>query len=108
MDPSQLLEHIPVAQLGFGGIAGAVVGYASKKVAKLTALLLGVVFIILQLLAYNGYISIDWGAVETSAQHAWVNPQGVTMADRLWAMLSANLPFGAAFGAGFVIGFKLG
>jgi uncharacterized membrane protein (Fun14 family) len=108
MDPNSFLSQLPAAQLGFGGMAGAVVGYAAKKIAKLTAILLGLLFILLQVLAYNGYISINWGAVQDSAHEVWADPSGVTLADRAWAMLTANLPFGGAFVAGFLLGFKLG
>jgi hypothetical protein len=34
----------------------------------------------------------------------WKHPQGMTLADHAWRILSANLPFGG----GFIIGFKLG
>ncbi len=98
----------PFAALGFGGVAGAIVGYTAKKVTKLVALLLGAVFIVIQLLAYQGFLTVNWHAVQTTAEGVWVDPQGVTLADRIWAMLSANLPFGGAFIAGFALGFKMG
>lgn len=108
MDPSSLFSQLPLGQLGFGGMAGLVVGYAAKKIAKLAALLLGLLFILVQLLAHYGYISINWGAVESSATQVWSDPSGVTLADRAWAMLTDNLPFGSAFVAGFALGLKLG
>jgi uncharacterized membrane protein (Fun14 family) len=95
-------------ELGFGGVSGAVVGYASKKVTKLFALALGLLFIAIQGLVYLHVITVDWHAVQTGAEHVWADPQGVTLATRAWKILSANLPFGAAFAAGFGIGFKLG
>lgn len=107
MDLNQLLTG-PLAGLGFGGAAGAVVGYAAKKIAKTAALLLGLLFIILQVLAYNGFITINWGEVQNTAEQAWTSPQGQTMADRAWHILTANLPFGGGFVAGFAIGFKFG
>ena len=110
MNPSPLGELLsgPFAALGFGGVAGAIVGYTAKKVTKLVALLLGVVFIVIQLLAYQGLLTVDWHAVQTTAEGVWADPHGVTVADRVWAMLSANLPFGGAFIAGFALGFKMG
>ena len=94
--------------LGFGGVAGVVVGYTAKKVTKLVALGLGLTFILLQVLVYEGFIAVDWGAVQNSAETLWRDPQGITLADRTWQILSANLPFGGGFVAGFAIGFKLG
>ena len=38
----------------------------------------------------------------------WMDAQGVTLAERAWQVISANLPFGSGFVAGFALGFKLG
>jgi len=98
----------PIGALGFGGVAGAVVGYAAKKLTKLAALVLGLIFITIQTLVYLKYVSVDWNAVQHSAETVWKDAQGVTLADRGWEILSANLPFGGGFAAGFALGFKLG
>lgn len=97
----------PLAALGFGGVAGLVVGYAAKKVTKVVAVILGLVFILLQILVYNELINVNWGAVQHTAQQVWTDPHGVTLADRVWAIMTANLPFGGAFVTGFALGFKL-
>lgn len=107
MDFSRHLAELG-PDLGFGGVAGAVVGYTAKKVTKLVALALGLVFIVIQALVYLEVLSVNWGAVQAGAEQVWSDAQGVTLADRAWAILSANLPFGAAFAAGFALGFKLG
>ncbi len=98
----------PAGQLGFGGVAGLMVGYASKKVTKLVALALGLLFITVQGLVYMKFVSVDWSAVQQTAAHVWRDAQGTTLADRAWDVLSANLPFGGGFAAGFAIGFKIG
>ncbi|HXQ20832.1 MAG TPA: FUN14 domain-containing protein [Candidatus Acidoferrales bacterium] len=107
MDWGQLLGGW-AGSLGFGGVAGAVVGYTAKKVTKLVALALGLTFILVQVLVYKGFITVDWGAVQSSAETVWKDPHGVTLADQAWQILSANLPFGGGFVTGFAIGFKLG
>lgn len=107
MDASTMLTSLG-PELGFGGVAGAVVGYASKKVTKLVALALGLVFIIIQGLVYLHVVTVDWHTVQAGAEHIWKDPQGVTLASRAWQILAANLPFGAAFAAGFGVGFRLG
>ena len=107
MDLSELLGA-PMASLGFGGAAGLVVGYAAKKVTKAVAVLLGLLFILLQVLVYNELISVNWTAVQHTAEHVWTDPRGTTLADRAWAILTANLPFGGGFVTGFALGFKLG
>jgi uncharacterized membrane protein (Fun14 family) len=97
-----------LAQLGFGGAAGLVVGYAAKKMTKLVAIGLGVLFIVIQLLAYQGLITVNWTEVQSTAEGVWTDPAGRTIADRLWSIITANLPFGGGFAAGFALGFKLG
>jgi uncharacterized membrane protein (Fun14 family) len=94
--------------LGFGGMAGVIVGYTAKKLTKLTAILLALVFILIQVLSYQGWIEVEWTAVEESAKGVWVDDTGVTLADRAWTILTANRPFGGAFIAGFALCFKLG
>ena len=106
-DVGQLLNG-PLAGLGFGGIAGAIVGYTAKKLTKLAALALGAVFIVIQVLVYLGLIEVHWEAVQNTAQGVWRDAQGITLADRAWAVLIANLPFGGGFVAGFALGFKIG
>jgi uncharacterized membrane protein (Fun14 family) len=98
----------PMGELGFGGVAGAVVGYAAKKLTKLAALALGLVFLLIQALVYLQFVAVDWNAVQHSAEHVWKDPHGVTLAQRGWEILSANLPFGGGFVAGFALGFKFG
>jgi len=98
----------PWATLGFGGVAGAAVGYTAKKVTKLAALLLGALFIAVQLLVYWDFIDVHWETVQSTAQGVWQDSQGVTLAERAWHVISANLPFGGGFVAGFALGFKLG
>lgn len=94
--------------MGFGGMAGVVVGYTAKKLTKLAAILLALVFILIQVLAYQGWIQVEWSAVEESAKGVWTDESGVTLMDRAWEILTANLPFGGAFVVGFTLGFKLG
>ncbi len=91
--------------LGFGGLAGLVVGYTAKKLTKLAALLLGALFIALQLLVYFGFVTVDWGAVEEAAKPALADE---TLRNQAWEVLTGNLPFAGGFGVGFAIGFKGG
>ncbi len=98
----------PLAGLGFGGLAGAVVGYTAKKLTKMLALLLGLAFVLVQVAAHLGWIQVDWIAVQTSAESAVHSEQGRALAEDGWRILTANLPWGGGFVAGFAIGFKLG
>src|SRR5258708_3489500 len=98
----------PLAELGFGGIAGAIVGFTAKKVAKVAALALGALFLGVQLLAYYGMVEVHWNAVQSGAEHLWRDGQGATLAQRAWDVISYNLPFGGGFLAGFALGLRRG
>lgn len=97
-----------VQQLGFGAVAGFVAGYALKKVGKVVAIVLGVLFVCLQLLAWWGFINVNWGVVQDqvdpllrgdSLQSGWRN---------LLTLLTYNIPFAAAFVPAFIWGVKRG
>ncbi|KAI2513691.1 FUN14 family [Fragilaria crotonensis] len=56
-----------LSKLSFGMFAGYTSGYATKKIGKIAAVLVGVSFIFLQSLAAAGYIEIDWLKVQDTA-----------------------------------------
>lgn len=97
-----------VEQIAFGGVAGFVAGYAVKKVGKFVALALGLIFIVVQLLAWSGFLSVNWGVVQDT-----VDPllQSESL-ERGWRglvqMLTHNIPFAAAFIPGLLLGLKRG
>ncbi len=94
-----------LTQLGVGGIGGLCVGYALKKVAKLTAILIGLAFLTLELLAYYGIININYGPLTE-----WANGVigGVGAFEGVLSTIIGNLPFASSFVVGFAIGVKLG
>lgn len=108
VDITALFGSQATAPLGIGGATGLAVGYTAKKLSKLAALLLGVLFILLQLLASFDVVSIDWGLLRTAAEQSWKNTEGLTLADRAWRIMVANLPFAGGFAGGFAAGFKPG
>ncbi len=98
----------PVGEAGFGGVAGMIVGYTAKKATKLLALVLGAIFILVQVLVYVGWIDVNWTAVQTTAEGVWTDAEGITLADHAWAILTANHPVGSGFALGLAAGFKIG
>ncbi len=97
-----------LSQMGFGGVVGFVVGFTLKKVSKLAAILLGLVFILLQVLAYYGIVTIQWEPIAAW----WVRFAEPEILQGHWAVvraiLFANLPaFGSAI-PGFLLGLKIG
>jgi len=96
------------SQLGVGAIAGFAVGYALKKVGKLLAVAVGLLFVVVQLLSYQGLVTVHWGEVEarvdplletTSLEAAWQS---------LLGLLTHNLPFAGAFVPGLILGLRRG
>lgn len=109
METPDLTLVLPwVQQLGFGAVAGFIAGYALKKVGKVVAIVLGLLFVALQLLAWSGFISVDWGVIQKQ-----VDPllEGESL-ERSWrgllSMLTYNIPFAAAFVPAFILGVKRG
>lgn len=91
--------------MGIGGIGGFCVGYASKKFAKIVAILLAIGFLGLQYLAYKGIVMINYSTLQS-----WiVSMLGETGALQAFlTALIAQMPFGAGFVGGLVLGFKKG
>lgn len=102
------IDGINMGEVGFGAIAGIAVGYTAKKITKLAALLLGSLFIAIQILSYLGWISVDWGQVQQQAEQVMVAEDGVSRLDQWKAVITANLPFAGSFLAGFAVGYKIG
>ncbi|MDQ3397525.1 MAG: FUN14 domain-containing protein [Deinococcota bacterium] len=97
-----------LGQLTFGALAGFSVGYALKKVGKLLAVALGLLFITLQVMAYYDFVNVNWLRIQES-----VDPLlDADSLDRAWhglvALLTANVPFAAAFVPGLLLGLRRG
>lgn len=93
-----------LATLGGGGIAGWAVGYTMKKFAKMLALIVGVAFISLQMLAFNRYIIIDWERIKSAVPDKSIEQS----ATGLMSIITYNLPFAGSFMVGFWLGFRKG
>lgn len=110
-DPASrdLADFVPlIEQLGFGGLAGFAAGYAAKKLGKLVAIALGLLFIALQILAFYGFVRIEWGAVQATVEPL-LEAESLSQTWRgLLRVLTYNLPFAAAFVPAFVWGLRRG
>lgn len=95
-------------QLSFGAIAGFAAGYALKKVGKVLAVVLGLFFIFLQILAYYGFVRIDWVEVQNSVDPLLGSDSLGNMWQRLINILTYNISFAVAFVPAFIIGLKRG
>eukprot|EP00469_Lotharella_globosa_P006679 CAMPEP_0167787204 /NCGR_PEP_ID=MMETSP0111_2-20121227/9269_1 /TAXON_ID=91324 /ORGANISM="Lotharella globosa, Strain CCCM811" /LENGTH=176 /DNA_ID=CAMNT_0007678773 /DNA_START=109 /DNA_END=639 /DNA_ORIENTATION=- len=105
------LVHVS-KQLTLGGISGVCAGYATKTVAKQVAYGIGLFFIGVQILAYNGIITVPWENVEKKLKEAAdLDGDGDVDADDLlivWKKVKHVLSYGLPNAAGFVGGFMVG
>jgi uncharacterized membrane protein (Fun14 family) len=94
-----------LTQLGVGGVAGLCTGYALKKIGKLVAVLIGIAFLGLELLAYRGIININYSALQEWAS-GLIGQVGE--AEGILTLIIGNLPFASSFLVGFALGIKIG
>jgi uncharacterized membrane protein (Fun14 family) len=89
-----------------GLVTGWAVGFALKKIAKLVALILAVVFVFVQLLVVNKMMVVNWPALA----HTFSIATGhvASHSNHWWSTLLLNFPYAGAFGVGFFSGFKKG
>ncbi|MBI2126656.1 MAG: FUN14 domain-containing protein [Thaumarchaeota archaeon] len=92
-------------QLGFGTVVGFAVGYAAKKIVKLLLIFLGLFFVALQYLSFQGFITINY----QKFQQIFEALAGRAMdAPPTPAFITAGIPFYGSFALGFALGFKKG
>ena len=109
MDVPSLETFAPyLQQLSFGAVAGFAAGYALKKVGKFLAVIVGLLFVAIQILAYYGFVTVDWLQVQER-----VNPFFESESlNRSWQglvnVMTYNVTFAAAFIPGFIIGLRRG
>ena len=95
-------------QLGFGLVAGFAVGYALKKVGKVLAVVVGLLFVTVQVLASQGFLTVHWGEVQARVD-PWFEADSLEGAwHSLLAVLTHNLTFAGAFVPGLVVGLRRG
>jgi uncharacterized membrane protein (Fun14 family) len=59
-----------VAEIGGGFFAGALIGFALKKVLKILAALVGLFFAVLAYLQYQQIVNINWERLQATSQNA--------------------------------------
>ena len=97
-----------LGQLTFGALAGFAAGYALKKIGKIAALALGIFFIAIQLLAYYGFVQINWLQIQQGIDPL-LKPESLqALWQELVNLLTLNLPFAGAFIPGLLLGLQRG
>jgi len=103
-------------EISYGMVAGWTAGFALKKIGKVIAVAVGAVFIGLQTLAYQGFITLHHTAIERKFKEMCdMNSDGkvdtddaMVLADQVKEILGASLPAGGGFGVGLLAGFRHG
>lgn len=95
-----------LTQLGFGFLAGYSAGLALRFVGRIVAFIVGLVFIALQLLAYFGYVQIDWYRIQHDLEPALSGPALQQAWHRFMEILTCNAPFGGGFAVGLAAGIR--
>jgi|SRR5262245_23177239 len=100
--------------IGFGAVAGFLIGYAIKKAIKIMLVIIGLFFAALAYLNYQGIIAINWdklGATATGATTGLGNATGQVagVSDQIApTLLNFGIPLTGSFAAAFVLGFMKG
>ena len=100
--------------IGFGGVAGFLIGFAIKKAIKLMMLIVGLFFAALAYLNYQGIVTINWdklGAQTTEATTGLGNATGqiAGISDQIApTMINFGIPLTGSCAAAFVLGFMKG
>jgi len=102
------LTGLLTTQIGFGGGIGFVIGYATKKMLILLLIVVGLFFALLQLLAYQGFITINWEKFQITLSNLADKLPEYAVENPLPDFLFIGLPFGASFAVGLLVGLKIG
>uniref|UniRef100_A0A7S3NJU3 EF-hand domain-containing protein n=1 Tax=Aureoumbra lagunensis TaxID=44058 RepID=A0A7S3NJU3_9STRA len=113
---SDLIATGVPSQLSWGFCSGYCAGFAGKKIGKVVMVFVGGIFCLLQGLAYNGYIVVDRARIEKDFNDAFdLNHDGKldsldlqSAYDKLFSILSYNMPSGSGFAAGLLLGLRAG
>jgi uncharacterized membrane protein (Fun14 family) len=95
-------------QLSFGVIAGFASGYALKKLGKVMAFALGLLFIAIQVLAYYNFVSISWIEIENAVKPLLEAESITQMWRALVQILTHNVTFAGSFIPGLILGLRRG
>ena len=113
-----------LTSVGFGGLAGFLIGFAIKKVFKILAIVAGVFFAMLMYLEQQGMVNINWdkinvayhGALSTltstitnsTTATGGIGGSHTTAASLLPAITNLGIPLTGSMATGFAIGLLKG
>ena len=106
------IEHLGsiVTSIGVGSVAGFAIGYAVKKIFKISIALMGVFFGAIAYLQTQGVLNVNWEKIEKISSGVATNVSSMTM-NQLGtdSMISSfGLPLMGSMSMGFAVGFMRG
>ena len=98
-------EHAQLGiEIGSGAVLGYLTGFASKKLTKLVAIIVGAQLAVLTALEAEGIINARWNVLSELVAKPNIGQQLSEQA----LLLAGVLPVGGGFVAGFYAGFRRG
>ncbi|MFL6318898.1 MAG: FUN14 domain-containing protein [Nitrososphaeraceae archaeon] len=99
--------------VGFGGVAGFLIGYAVKKIMKILAVGAGIFFTALMYLESQNIVNINWDKLQNASQNAVSTLASAAGQIPLASTTSSTtinfaLPMTSSAAMGFAIGFMRG
>jgi uncharacterized membrane protein (Fun14 family) len=109
-------DFAPLAgSLGGGFVAGALAGYAVKKVMKIAAVIVGLFIAALAYLEYQRIITVDWEVLQSVSQNAITTSTSTLThisndigANHMGISASNLIPLASSASAGFALGMVRG
>ena len=89
-----------------GAVIGGCIGFATKRIAKLLAIIVGVQLMGFRYLESQGIIIVDWNRL--SAGLFGSSTLNTTVESHWVTSILATLPIGVGFVSGFLIGYHRG
>ncbi|CAG8435895.1 680_t:CDS:2 [Funneliformis caledonium] len=114
--PPPKRKLISKGDITFGSILGFCTGFLFKKIGKMVAIAVGIGFVFLQYMAYQGFVTIHWQRINNAfTQEMDVDQDGhVTARDTksklriLIDLLTVKFQFKSCFVSGFYLGLRYG
>jgi len=99
-----------VTSIGAGSIGGFAIGYAVKKIFKISLALMGVLFGAIAYMQTQGVLSVNWDKIENISRSAATAVSSMTMNQMGTDSMISSLgfPLMGSMSMGFAVGFMRG
>ena len=86
----------------FGTLIGFATGYALKVLGRGLLVVFGVQYVVLQILAYKNFVTVNWSKILASGSPLWDKRRSYF--DAFVRLLTSKIPFKTGFVAGMYMG----